>query len=135
MTTGLQHTHCIVTTCQSVNLLWEWCYNHVLVQDWQLNISARLPDFSGISEIFVIIWYIDLSTFCNLTFLILCWKLACPNLLVWMTRNFHPLLYFSGYHFGQVFTSILFGSVDTDTRKWLVCIISNTSEWHQSTLP
>ena len=33
MRTGLQHTYCIVTTCQLVNLLWEPCFNPVLVQD------------------------------------------------------------------------------------------------------
>ena len=97
MRTGLQHIYCIVTTCQLVNLLWEPCFNPVLVQDWQLNISARFPYLSGISEISRIIWYIDLSTLNNLTFLILCWKLACPNLLVWMTKHCRPLLCFSGY--------------------------------------
>ena len=33
MRTGLQHAYCIVTTCQLVNLLWEPCFNPVLVQD------------------------------------------------------------------------------------------------------
>ena len=41
--TGLQHTHCTVTACQLVELLWEWCFNSVLVWDWLQRISATLP--------------------------------------------------------------------------------------------
>ena len=63
MSAALQHTHCIVT-CKLVNLLWERCFNPVLMQGIKCQVVIFIWNiWSGI------MWYIDLSTPCKLTFL------------------------------------------------------------------
>ena len=42
---GLQHSYCMATTCQLVNLLWARWFNPVLLQDWQRKRQCQVAIF------------------------------------------------------------------------------------------
>ena len=122
MSTGLWHTHCIVTMCQLVNLLWVQCFNPVIVWDLQRRYQCKVTIF---------IWNI--------------WHLW-NHLISVHYANWHSLFVleidlFESFSFdakalrsitlpfwlpnlNRSLQSILIGSVDTDIRKWLVHAIS-----------
>ena len=125
MITVLQHTHCIVTTCQLVNLLWEQCFNPVLVQDWQqrhqCNVAMLIWNIWHLwNDLTYWSQYIDLSAVCKLAFPIRVgnhhfefFSLDAEALRSVALSFWLPI-------FSRSLQSILFGSVDTGIRKWLV---------------
>ena len=129
MSTGLQHTRCIVKMGQLVNLLWERCFNPVLVRDWQrrhqCNVAILIWNIWHLCDNLI---HIDLNTLCKLTFSI-------------RIENWHVRICLFGcqrlavYCFALLPTKAFYLALCTLTfRNDLPISLVNTSDWRQPTL-
>ena len=135
MSTALQHTHCIVTRCELVNLLWERCFNLVLVLDWEQRHQCQVTIFIWN------IWYLwsHVIHWCQYIMQIdipyLCWKLACSKLLVWIPKPCGPLLCPSGYQlWTDLYKEFCLVLLTLTSGNGLFVSLVNTSGWRQPML-